>query len=71
VGFAALAEVSMPDTPSLELPRLIAMAWGERMKQQRFQSAALVALLGYLLSREQANEELEAGWDAAHAHGRR
>jgi len=52
----------MPDTPPLELPRLIAMAWGERMKQQRFQSAALVALLGYLLSREQANEELEAGW---------
>jgi len=52
----------MPDTPSLELPRLIAMAWGELMKQQRFQSAALMALLAYLLSREQADEELEAGW---------
>jgi hypothetical protein len=32
------------------------------MKQQRFQSAALVALLGSLLSREQFNEELAAGW---------
>jgi hypothetical protein len=52
----------VPDIPSLELPRLSSMVWGELMKQQRFQSAALVTLLAYLLSREQFDEELAAGW---------
>jgi ClpX C4-type zinc finger len=50
------------DMPPLDLPRLIGLVWGELMKQQRFQSAALVTLLAYLLSREQEDEELAAGW---------
>lgn len=59
--YLSVAEVNMTDSPRPDLPRLLVSVWGELMMQKRFQSAALVALLGYFLSREQANEELETG----------
>lgn len=51
----------MTDETPIPLPRLISMVWGRLMMQQRYQSAAFVALLAHFLSREQSDEELETG----------
>lgn len=51
----------MTDEAPIPLPRLIGLVWGRLMMQERYQSAAFVALLAYFLSREEHDDELESG----------
>ncbi len=51
----------MSEYQPMEISKLISLLWGKLMMETRYQSAMLAALLGYVVSREQGDDELANG----------